>query len=490
MDRRRVGRGRDRAGRDARRPKRPWPAFLARPTAVTRATAVVVCAAVTACDPGADVGPPPEHPGLASSDALVRRSIEGALASARRSADDAGARADLALAYHAHGLLEAALVAWNQSLALEERAAWRALRADVHTQLGDTDSARADLERAVRMAPELAPPRWRLGFLFLDLGHTSEAHDAFEEAVAREPGSVPARVGLARCHLRERRWDQAIALLGPLVDANPREPYFHHLLGTAYRRSGDEDRAASHLALASGSVPQWSDPWFDEMRARKTGYKAIVERASAHIASGRHDEALRELAKLGPEADEDVTALNHAALAHLGAGRAREARERLDRALALDPDSFATHANLSRYHERTGDRAAAMTHARRSVELHGELAAGHLQIGRLFALDGDYAPAAAALGRALRFGESSPEVRLMHARLLSALERWDEAERAYGVLLARAPRSAAAHAGLARARMELGRLEAAASALETARRLGPDEPDVQRATARLRELGG
>ena len=77
----------------------------------------------------------------------------------------------------------------------------------------------------------------------------AEAHGALEQALGERPSYSPALIALAKLHLLEHRWSDAIARLEAARQLEPRNPTVYSCLGQAYRLSGDQQRAQQILAI-------------------------------------------------------------------------------------------------------------------------------------------------------------------------------------------------------------------------------------------------
>jgi tetratricopeptide (TPR) repeat protein len=88
---------------------------------------------------------------------------------------------------------------------------------------GDRKQAIAFLRKAHEMAPQEPNPALELGFT-LEAQHAGEAGTVYEAILARDPGSRPALLGLARVKRSQNRLDEARALYQRLLAVNPKDP--------------------------------------------------------------------------------------------------------------------------------------------------------------------------------------------------------------------------------------------------------------------------
>lgn len=163
-----------------------------------------------------------------------------------------------------------------------------ALAAD-RIEARDSAAAAALLERSARLAPDRAAPWLTIGILYERDRVLDRARAAFDRVLAVEPGHREARLRRARVDLlagsaaagaelerlasenldwigvvaaeertrqlfAEGRDEAAIELLGPLVEAAPREASLQRALAYALERSGRRLAAREHVARATAAT--------------------------------------------------------------------------------------------------------------------------------------------------------------------------------------------------------------------------------------------
>jgi tetratricopeptide (TPR) repeat protein len=130
-------------------------------------------------------------------------------------------------------------------------------------QAGLPETARAELARAVELAPEFPDALSFLGFAELAAGaDLSAAERHLEAAIAFLPGREDYRLHLAQVYMRERDFSKAQELLGPVAAASPfadLKAAARQLLGqlAAMKNAdlGREQMAASAVAAAGDRPP-------------------------------------------------------------------------------------------------------------------------------------------------------------------------------------------------------------------------------------------
>ena len=107
------------------------------------------------------------------------------------------------------------------------------------------ERAAAEFRAELKLSPEDAACEFQLGQIAQVAGKQAEAKPHFERAVALSPGFVQALIALAKLEPP----DKAIPLLKKTVDLQPSNEAAHYALLTAYRNSGDMEKAAAEKAI-------------------------------------------------------------------------------------------------------------------------------------------------------------------------------------------------------------------------------------------------
>lgn len=125
---------------------------------------------------------------------------------------------------------------------------------DLHFRLGrallmqnhekqSLEEARAAFQAEQKINPEDAACDFQLGQIAQVQGQAPEAKAHFERALELSPNFVQALLALGKIETQERHWDKAIALLARAAELQPSNETAHYALLTAYRNSGDMEKA-------------------------------------------------------------------------------------------------------------------------------------------------------------------------------------------------------------------------------------------------------
>jgi len=202
--------------------------------------------------------------------------------------------------------------------------------------------------------------------------------------------------------------DRAIDELRPIIDRPPAKPFgavarAHLALGRAYDRLGQRGKAVTEFQLAQATAPAG-----DPREVRKAAREGL-----ARTPDSRTTEAYR-LSLEGWRAFER--------------GAIAEARERLDRAVALRPDEGVHRVRRGRVLEAKGDRASAIADFERALQIRPSppapfVAAAFVACGRLYEAAGDLARARSNYEWATRVVGANPSDTDAATQALARLRR-------------------------------------------------------------------
>jgi Tfp pilus assembly protein PilF len=140
----------------------------------------------------------------------------------------------------------------------------------------DLDGAVREAAEAARLMPEAPQPPYVLGLAARAQNRNDEARRQFERVLQIDPSDVGANVNLAQINLEDRRYDEAIAELRPVVDAEPYHVTAAYVLGLALTRNGNTDEGQPLLERAQ--------------ELRRVSY--AVTFGTGYLEQGRYAEAI------------------------------------------------------------------------------------------------------------------------------------------------------------------------------------------------------
>ncbi len=174
---------------------------------------------------------------------------------------------------------------------------WRALS---FVGAGQVDSAAAEISellRVLRAADEVrlayyyeskAMYEYALGMLHEAQSRPADARRAFERALEEDLSMYPARSGLARLSLRERKAAEAVDHLAMAVEIAPDDALMHFEYANALMSANRRDEAIPHYQHVIAMEPHYADPYLrlavalqnaGQREGALAAYRAYVERA-------------------------------------------------------------------------------------------------------------------------------------------------------------------------------------------------------------------
>ena len=416
-----------------------WPALTAGPGLPSDAALAAV------------ILPPMDHLSPAVREQINeahRKVIDLAAASTAEQAAAWGALGQVLLAYG----LDAAEPALRNAVALDP-AAFRwpyYLGRHYHLQ-ADIPQASAAYESALAQRPEDIPTQLRLVQLSLDAGEPRQAAARLEAVTAGDPANAYAHFLSGEVAAALGDDNAAIAAYSRALELQPAATRLHYLLAMAERRQGRLEEAAAHLARR-GDVPvRLVDPLAAELDGLRQSSQVLVQQAGV---------AERE-------------------------GRLTEARQLLERAVALDPQDGAARQNLGLLRYRSGELPAALSDLQAAIALEPGNARFQLSLAVIQEAAGRHDLAEAALKDALRLDPQDVDIQSGLADFYRRGDRCGEAEAHSAAAIKLAPARALLRVQQAVCRVRSGESSAALQGLSAARIDFPAEVSIADALARV-----
>jgi tetratricopeptide (TPR) repeat protein len=196
---------------------------------------------------------------------------------------------------------------------------------------------------------------------------------------------------------------------------------------------------------------------------------------AAHLyALGYTDQ--RGVAEERAIAEAEQTARRNLADSLMARGEWRKAAAVLETALLQTPDDYGSNMKLCQALLQLGDVEAARPVAETVLAMDPTLPWGDLAMGVVLALEGNGDLAGVHLQRARELGRGVAKTLVRIGGVYLILQRGQEAENIFADILARDPRNAEAHAGLALSLEAQGKDVEAEAALRTAIAIAPHNP--------------
>ena len=132
--------------------------------------------------------------------------------------------------------------------------------ADLHFRLGRAllleshkpealDLAAAEFQAELKLSPEDSACEFQLGQIALVKSDTNEAKAHFKRAITLSPTFVQALIALGKLYQSDKNYAEAIELLSRATQAQPANESAHYALMTAYRDSGQMEKAKAEKVV-------------------------------------------------------------------------------------------------------------------------------------------------------------------------------------------------------------------------------------------------
>jgi tetratricopeptide (TPR) repeat protein len=421
----------------------------------------------------------------------LRDYVEEKVKWVRTAPRDPQRQATLGLVYAANSLWPEARLAFQNAVRLNPKEPLAHLYVAVSTQeSGNVDEALSLYRELTIQFPNFAPGFYRLGEALLRAGAVAEAETAFRQLIILAPQEWRGYVGLGDVNIRRNEHAEAIKNLKKALQLDPNTKRAHHLLGLAYRGSGQLEDAQRELSLGLDAVNYpMPDAWSKEAPQHMKLLQDQFQMANEYSELGHPERAIEILVKAFTYHTNNLGVMNHLGIAYNRAGQFEKARALLLRIIQIDDRHLPARIALSYSCTGLGLNEEALKHAERAIELVPDVAQAHLaKANVLLAMERD-AEALSALESALRCDPKNAQIRMEIGDVCwrnldqpnKALEHYREATKLDPTLVP-------AFAKLAEVSIRLGQTPEARNAIESLRKLAPTEPALAVLERALRKI--
>jgi tetratricopeptide (TPR) repeat protein len=271
----------------------------------------------------------------------------------------------------------------------------------IYSRTNRADQAIAVYQRALKVSPDDKALLLNLGLVYLKQEAHSRALPLFARVVAMDPQHLQARQLLAVCRAYVGQLAPAIRDLEALHAAVPRDEGILFLLGFAYLKNHDTERAKAifqQMFEAAGAVraqfllgkayyeatlfPQAEESFFEVLRLDPKFPGVHLELGKVYISLRRTDEAIRELELVLTQVPGDADASYFLGGLLVQEGRYAEGIPYLERARKVKPDFWAPYFYLGKAKLRLEQAAEAVVLLQRAVKLNPDEASAYYLLGR------------------------------------------------------------------------------------------------------------
>jgi tetratricopeptide (TPR) repeat protein len=287
----------------------------------------------------------------------------------RQVAGDADEHMRKAVDAQQHGDLTNAIEEYRKALAIRPR--FPEARANLGAALsaaGDFDAAIREDRLALENAPDKSAVRKNLALAYYKKGDCEHASAEFEAVHGARPNDLSATMLLGYCDLKLNRAEKAVALLGPLEQANANNMDFEYVLGSALIEAGKQAEGCSRMERVAETTRS----------------------AEAYVIAGS---------------------------ARLGLRQFKEARTDLDAALGLDTKMPGVYTMAGQAHDALGETEAAQAAFEAALRADARDATASLYLGAILLKKREVERAQPLLELALQLQPENRQARLQVAKL-------------------------------------------------------------------------
>jgi len=246
------------------------------------------------------------------------------------------------------------------------------------------------------MAAKSAPLMSLRGEALLTTGKTYDAKAAFEQALAINPNSGDALLGLARMAVMAKDREATTRYVDQAVAKDPKNPEVFMAQGTLLRMQGKSDEA-----LAAFNQALVLDP------AHRTAH---IEKAYIEISRGKFPEAKTEIDAAQKNAPGNLLVTYTSALYEFTQGKYTAAQEHLQRVLKVSPDHMPSVLLAGASELQLGAIQQAEQHLRKYLNAAPNDVYARKLLAQVQLKNAQPADAAATLAPALKNAATDPQL--------------------------------------------------------------------------------
>jgi len=310
-------------------------------------------------------------------------------------------------------------------------------------------------EQAARSAPLLV----LRGDALLYTGKNDEAKQAYDQALALNPNSGNALLGLARHAAATQNQEAAERYVGDAVAKDPKNPDVFMARGTLLRTQGKSDEA-----LAA----------FDQVLALDPHHRtAHIEKAYVEITRGKYPAAKAEIDAADKNSPGSLLVTYTRALYEFSQGKYAAAQDALQRVLKAAPDHMPSVLLAGASEMNLGSNQQAEQHLRKYLETYPNDVYARKLLAQTLLKSSQPADAAATLAPTLENAGNDPQLLALAGESYMQVRDFGKASSYLEKAAALAPKAASVRTSLGLSKLAQGDQARGLSELELATTLDP-----------------
>jgi len=430
---------------------------------------------------------------------------------------NASVRADLGMAYEANNMWAEAELCYAHAAQLDpSEAQWRYRLGVAQRRNGKLDKALATLDQVTQEITRTESIWVRYAEMLMEAGRIDDAKAAYERAIAageeraakekeegiQGPRFYHAYLGLGRTYIMTGEPEKALEQLNKALAIVPTQKSVHFALGQAHQMLGNEEQAAHHFALGQNAFRDYPpDPHTMKIATLAAGYGRRMGRIENMLATGdpaQIDGAIGQLTSQLAQRPDDHFVLNLLAKGYMAKGQLDKAEQYLLKSAEVNENAYETYIQLTtlllnkRGALAQSQDPAAMQQAAsmytQALEYADKAIAAAPQLGRPYYMKGmaliqsqdpqQQQQALALFNEAVNRGCTEAQMYFMLSQMYYQMQNARESLKYAKLARDQMPDNPMLHLLCVQAYAGLGKWDEATKALEGAKRVAPDHPQV------------